>query len=457
MAAEEEPSHTMMKSELSYAEESKVREEAELLMGPEADWEKFLLLAPITVALLGQLVCITVEKGDFSIHGNAPSSGYKYFREPESFKVCLKEVCDRVWDAFQLGMDNAALISLQLKNVPKKMANLMQGFLQDANLRKDQLVAQIEGMQEKVDECKTLAKEVRAKFSEQGDALQELYQACLNAREDYKKELETMQKELEGARIQMEPAKCEQNRAELTHAQLEDQEQAAFEEFVKAVKYKPSILDALGAKGETQLMEKHTAKLEKNQEMLVGAQQDKESNYQRIKHLNEEMAELQCAVNRCELGERDLEGYVSSLEEGLEALRNLHQQCVKMVQFFQMISNLLDFSLNWHIRECLDSANDLQQVTQAFSTVSVAQLVQLISQTYATIVERYLMELLSQMGRLLGKDCSSFHTEKAQLDRGCEDAQEALTRLVGELKGNFQRDLSTRLETIEKVKLKLNP
>ncbi|XP_019355940.2 uncharacterized protein LOC106738386 isoform X1 [Alligator mississippiensis] len=458
MTAEEEPSHTMMKSELSYEDESKVREEAELLMKPEADWEKFLLPAPIIVALLGQLVCIPVEKGDFSICEHAPSGGYRYFKETKSFKVCLQEVCDRVWDAFQLGRNKATLIRRQLKNVPRKMEDLIQGFLQDVNMKRDPFIVQIEDMQRKAKECKTLAEEAKAKFMGQEDVLQELFQACLNARQGKNKVLETVQTELKEVKSQMEPARDEQDRAEQKHVKLEAQGNEALKTFFSDIEKRPSSLGIVCVeKDKTHFMEKHSTKLERSQEMQDRAWQEMGSNYERMKDLNKRTTEIQCAMNRCEFRERDLERCDSILEEGLEALRNLHQQWKKMVQFFQMISNLVDFCLNWHIRECLDSDENLQQVTRAFSAISVVQLVQLISHTYVTIVQKYLMELLRQVGRLLGKDRSSFHAEKAQLDGGCEGAREALTRLVGELKGNFQSDLSTRLETIEKVKLKLNP
>ena len=68
-----------------------VREEMALVMAPYANWEQFLVPAPLTITILGQLMLISTQK-DFSLANRAPKDGFEHLRYPDSFRACLVQV-----------------------------------------------------------------------------------------------------------------------------------------------------------------------------------------------------------------------------------------------------------------------------------------------------------------------------------------------------------------------------
>ena len=74
-------------------------ETALLMMSPSVNWAEFLTPAPMTIALLGQLMLIAGEK-DFSLENQRPEKGFQYIKYPESFRACLVQVSNTGWRAF---------------------------------------------------------------------------------------------------------------------------------------------------------------------------------------------------------------------------------------------------------------------------------------------------------------------------------------------------------------------
>ena len=72
-------------------------ETALLMMSPGMNWGEFLTPAPMSIALLGQLMLIAGEK-DFSL--SKPEKGFQFIRYPESFRACLVQVSNSGWTAF---------------------------------------------------------------------------------------------------------------------------------------------------------------------------------------------------------------------------------------------------------------------------------------------------------------------------------------------------------------------
>lgn len=72
---------------------------AVLMMSPNVNWAEFLTPAPMTIALLGQLMIIAGEK-DFSLENQKPEKGFKHIEHPESFRACLVQVSNTGWRAF---------------------------------------------------------------------------------------------------------------------------------------------------------------------------------------------------------------------------------------------------------------------------------------------------------------------------------------------------------------------
>ena len=74
-------------------------ETALLMMSPSVNWSEFLTPAPMTIALLGQLMLIAGEK-DFSLENQRPEKGFQFIKHPESFRACLVQVSNTGWRAF---------------------------------------------------------------------------------------------------------------------------------------------------------------------------------------------------------------------------------------------------------------------------------------------------------------------------------------------------------------------
>ena len=68
-----------------------VREEMALTMGPMANWQEFLVVAPMCVGLLGELISIST-KADFSLAKKPPKDGFQLLRWPNSFRASLLQV-----------------------------------------------------------------------------------------------------------------------------------------------------------------------------------------------------------------------------------------------------------------------------------------------------------------------------------------------------------------------------
>ena len=74
-------------------------ETAMLMMSSNINCGEFLTPAPISIALLGQLMLIATEK-DFSLEKQRPEHGFKFIEHPGSFRACLVQVSNTGWGAF---------------------------------------------------------------------------------------------------------------------------------------------------------------------------------------------------------------------------------------------------------------------------------------------------------------------------------------------------------------------
>ena len=74
-------------------------ETALLMMSPSVNWAEFLTPAPLSIALLGQLMLVAGEK-DFSLEHQRPEKGFQFIAHPESFRACLVQVSNTGWRAF---------------------------------------------------------------------------------------------------------------------------------------------------------------------------------------------------------------------------------------------------------------------------------------------------------------------------------------------------------------------
>ena len=82
-------------AEMKISTGADLREEMALTMGPNANWEEFLIVSPMCISLLGELMCISTT-ADFSLEKKPPKDGFKLIKWPNSFRTSLVQVSKKV-------------------------------------------------------------------------------------------------------------------------------------------------------------------------------------------------------------------------------------------------------------------------------------------------------------------------------------------------------------------------
>uniref|UniRef100_A0A4W4DZT4 Uncharacterized protein n=1 Tax=Electrophorus electricus TaxID=8005 RepID=A0A4W4DZT4_ELEEL len=167
-----------------------MRNQTKLIMQPYANWEQYLTPAPLSIAIMGELVFISSQT-DFSINKNSPKGGYKYIKYPESFRACLMQVCNSGWWAFNEAHKNMDQIRLHTLAVPDYMKNAVKILFQsDDEIVQAHLPDQVENIRAVADDCLALASETEKGFTNVINIIQELLEACINANSPYREEQE---------------------------------------------------------------------------------------------------------------------------------------------------------------------------------------------------------------------------------------------------------------------------
>ncbi|XP_074872399.1 uncharacterized protein LOC142024359 [Carettochelys insculpta] len=207
-------------------------------------------------------------------------------------------------------------------------------------------------------------------------------------------------------------------------------------------------------------------KVEQSRAMLKETREEYHRSVENVKKQNDELMELMCTMAKCEVQHIDFDTARTMLIEGLKALGKVKEQWAKMVRFFQMISNLIACCLSRDISEFVSYVSDVHKIgnyssksfvidtiyTQAFNASNVAHLVHMISETYTEVSNKYLMDRVSSLGRLIALEPNSlsFISEREALQRGCEEAHDAIYKLVVAKKEDFDRSVEARVETIDR-------
>ncbi|TSX99883.1 hypothetical protein Baya_13935 [Bagarius yarrelli] len=229
---------------LTTAEE--MRNQTKLVMQPYANWEEYLTPAPLSIAILGELVVIS-SNTDFSINKNPPKDGYKYIRYPESFRACLMQVCNSGWGAFNEAHKNMDQIRLHTLAVPDYMKTAVKILFQGNNEVVQALLPdQLENIRVIADDCLELATSTEKRFTDVINIVQELLEACLNAEQFYGEELNDMKKKLDEAKLRKQSSEEAAKRSEHAVKLMEKQMEEAHESYSKAMDSLPSGWDLIG-------------------------------------------------------------------------------------------------------------------------------------------------------------------------------------------------------------------
>ncbi|XP_076347688.1 uncharacterized protein LOC143245337 [Tachypleus tridentatus] len=247
MATGKEDAISKMNKQLRSVTKGKdIKEEMALIMTPHTNWEQYLVPAPLSIALLGDLMLITSDT-DFSLENAKPVDGFKYMRYPSSFRACLAQVSNSGWDAFNEAHKNMDQIRLHSANVPtylEKTVNiLMRGTNQDIE---NILPIPLRGIKEIADQCLHLAQCTETRFIHVMNLTAEILEACTSAKCSYEEDLRETKIAL---KIAEEHEKAVQEERAMAKDQLKDikkEIKSAEKMFEDAMKSVPNGWELIG-------------------------------------------------------------------------------------------------------------------------------------------------------------------------------------------------------------------
>ncbi|XP_018601888.2 uncharacterized protein LOC108930892 [Scleropages formosus] len=236
----------VVKSVQSLCKAEDLREDTKKIMQPYANWEKFLVPGPVSIAILGELLCISSDV-DFSINKNPPSGGFQFIKYPKSFRACLMQVANSGWTAFNTAHKNMDQIRLHTANVPSYITMAVKILLQDNDeLVQTLLPDQLENIATISKQCTDLAKNTENKFKNVIDLIQELLEACVNAKKIYGDELEEVKRNIEAAKEKKKASDVANERAKKVYEEINKHLQEAQNTYNTAINSMPSGWEVLG-------------------------------------------------------------------------------------------------------------------------------------------------------------------------------------------------------------------
>ncbi|XP_060759891.1 uncharacterized protein LOC132870269 [Neoarius graeffei] len=225
---------------LTTAEE--MRNQTKLVMQPYANWEEYLTPAPLSIAILGELVFIA-SKTDFSINKNPPKGGYQFIRYPDSFRACLMQVCNSGWRAFNEAHKNMDQIRLHTMTVPDYMKTAVKILFQgNDEVVQAHLPDQLENIRIIADDCLELANSTEKRFTDVINIIQELLEACVNAEHFYGEELDAIKKTMDEAKLRKQSSEEARNRSEKAMNAMKQELKEAHESYKEAMDSMPGGL-----------------------------------------------------------------------------------------------------------------------------------------------------------------------------------------------------------------------
>ncbi|XP_052433430.1 uncharacterized protein LOC127974285 [Carassius gibelio] len=234
------------KSTQSLTTAEDMRNQTKIMMQPYANWEEYLTPAPLSIAILGELVFIS-SATDFSINKNPPKDGYKFIKYPDSFRACLMQVCNSGWWAFNEAHTSMDQIRLHTSQVPDYMKTAVKILFQgNDEVVKAHLPDQLDNIRIIADECLKLSDATEKRFTDVINIIQELLEACVNAKHFYGEEMETIKKKLEESKLREQSAQETKKRTEKAVSAMEKQLEEAHESYKKALDSLPGGWNMIG-------------------------------------------------------------------------------------------------------------------------------------------------------------------------------------------------------------------
>uniref|UniRef100_UPI00398F229B uncharacterized protein n=1 Tax=Pristiophorus japonicus TaxID=55135 RepID=UPI00398F229B len=231
---------------LKQTKAEEVRQDNMLMMQPYVNWEEFLMPAPTSIAILGELIIIS-STNDFPINKRTPDRQYQHIKYPESFRACLMQVSNRGWKTFNLAHKNMDQIRLHSQSVPVHMKQTVKTLMQgDQKALEKILPLQLNSIKGVAEECLGLAQEVERDFLSVTDLIHELLEACTSAKGAYQSECEEVQVALEEAQRRKATAEREKRQVEEYFTRMTRELEEAHSSYKTTVESAPSEWGVMG-------------------------------------------------------------------------------------------------------------------------------------------------------------------------------------------------------------------
>lgn len=144
--------------------------------------ENFLLPGPASVAILGQLMAIA-STVDFSLEKNVPTDGFKYIKQPASFRACLVQISTSACDAFTAADRNMDKVRMYCMQLQGHVIDLVGIILKGSENEKSTLAPIfLNEMVEKGNKCLELAVKAESDFAVLTSLLSEVSVAATAAK-----------------------------------------------------------------------------------------------------------------------------------------------------------------------------------------------------------------------------------------------------------------------------------
>uniref|UniRef100_A0A3P9LXN1 Uncharacterized protein n=1 Tax=Oryzias latipes TaxID=8090 RepID=A0A3P9LXN1_ORYLA len=384
-----------------------------------ANWEEYLTPAPLSIAIMGELLV---------------------FISSESFGACLMQVCNSGWQAFNMAHKNMDQIRIHTASVPDYMKDAVKILFQGNDEMIEKLLPnKLKSIGPIADKCVKLADGVKKKYNVIC-LIQELLEACVNAKHISKDDLE----EIRIVNIIW--------KAMPTWV-------AGYRKFQSAINSIPALLpNALGNAGQQSASQRAAENasfcIEQSREQLKPSEEENDKANECMERNQRELTEILEDMQISNIKEIDFKTAIKMLVTGMDAMGRVKEQWEKMVRFFQMVADFANkTSLEKTMKTFGLTAEDVQRLShnsklftknllynQAFQASNITSLVHMISGTYCEVSNKYLMDGVSSLGKLMSmdKDKPEFLQERKKVQYFCLEAENNILELVPKNKKEFK-------------------
>ncbi|CAF3022914.1 unnamed protein product [Rotaria socialis] len=161
----------------------------------DASWEQCMIVAPVTIQLMGQLLIVASTK-DVSLL--APDRKFTYIRNPESLRATLLQVAHEGYNAFLSGHSTMNVIQLRMIQIPKHIKTALK--ILGGNFPRrvlTRLLPQVLGsIEETGKECVTLTNATKNQFTRVMELVQEVIRTTAATQSVHESKVEENEREM---------------------------------------------------------------------------------------------------------------------------------------------------------------------------------------------------------------------------------------------------------------------